>query len=274
MKCPFCSSERFSRKYVVFSAILDKEVGYFKCKKCSSICQFPFPDKDAIERYYESYHEIKKRMNPGYLEENQLVSFFEERDRTLKEIGFDGLIEDSNNVELGCANGHFLRYLIRKNAHFVTGIDISESLLSDVKIDNVNLIRGDLSFIEENSTDNLYMFNILEHLPDIGFAMSQISRVLKKEGRLVLEVPLSGLISAMFGKRWRFLMPDEHLCIPSVKGLEFLLSGYGLEIKGTTRFGSGFTKGMIPDLFKKFFDFFVKKLKFGDRGAFLVLRRQ
>ena len=68
-------------------------------------------------------------------------------------------------------------------------------------------------------------------------------------------------------------MPDEHINIPSIKGLKTLLSGYGLKIIGYTRFGSGFTKGMIPNFIKYFFDFFVKLLKIGDRGTFLVIKK-
>ena len=66
-------------------------------------------------------------------------------------------------------------------------------------------------------------------------------------------------------------MPDEHLHIPSIKGLMMLFNNYGLKVIGQIRFGSGYTSGAIPDFFKKRLDKFVKMLSFGDRGAFLFV---
>jgi SAM-dependent methyltransferase len=274
MKCPYCDNEKISKKIPVYSSILKKEVRYHKCADCFSVYQFPIPDDDAIKLYYESYYEIKQKMNPGYLDERHLAGFFNERDMTLKEIGFDlDRVRVGNNVELGCANGHFLRYLARHKAVDITGIDISEKLLSEIKMENVKLISGDLSCIKDNSVDNLFMFNILEHMTDVNRTMSYLKAILKESGTVIIEVPLSGIVSNLFGKNWRFFMPDEHLCIPSFLGLKKLFSKHGFKMAGYVRFGSGLTKGMTFSPIKSFFDFFVKLIKIGDRGAFLMVKK-
>ena len=275
MICPFCKSQKISKKIKIYSEILKKDVYYCICKSCRSINQDTIPTRKEIKNYYESYIEIKNEMNPGYLNDNQLKPFFEERDKTLKEIGFSAkLIEKGSNVELGCANGQFLKYLKKNSAKYITGIDISEKLINSINIDNINLIVGDFTNLKDSTVDNLYMFNVLEHLDNIDDTMRQILRITREKSNIIIEIPVSGVISYFFNKKWRFLMPDEHLHIPSIKGLKKLLSSYSLEITGFTRFGSGFTTGMINNKLKQLFDFSAKRLKFGDRGAFLIKKKK
>lgn len=274
INCDFCGSESFkNRPLKVYSQISKKSVSYYRCKECASLRQFPLPDEKTITDYYESYKEIKSEMNPGYLEQSQLAPFFKERDMTLAEIGFDtSAIKEQANVEVGCANGHFLRYLKSKEGSEVTGIDISQSLLDSIVIDDVKLLAGDLSLVEADSIGNLFLFNVLEHFRELHKEMALVESRLKKDGNLIVEVPLAGLVSNFFSARWRFLMPDEHLHIPSIKGLKMLLAAYGFKIIGATRFGSGFTTGMINNGLKRALDRLAKQHSFGDRGAFLCKR--
>lgn len=272
-KCDFCGGESFKKPLTVYSQITKKSVNYYKCRGCSSLHQFPLPDSRAITDYYESYKEIKEEMNPGYLEQAQLLPFFNERDMTLGEIGFDNsTIGECSNVEVGCANGHFLRYLKSKEGREITGIDISTSLLESIALDDVNLIAGDLSLVEENSIGNLFLFNVLEHFRELHKEMALVKSRLKEDGNLIIEVPLAGVVSSLFAGSWRFLMPDEHLHIPSLKGLKMILAEYGFKIVGATRFGSGFTTGMIHNGVKRLFDRLAKQGSLGDRGAFLCKR--
>lgn len=271
MKCTFCNHNSFHKTITVFSSIRKKNVEYTSCKKCNSIHQVSLPNLTEIKEYYESYSDIKKQMNPGYLMTSQKKSFFNERDKTLWEIGFNKqLLKNTVNVELGCANGFFLEYLKKNGAKNIIGIDISESLIKSITIPGVKTFAGSLSALNEKSIDNLFLFNILEHIADIENIMTIIKTRLKNNGKLLLEVPLAGFISQSFKNKWRFLMPDEHLHIPSLKGLRLLLQKYSFTIIGTTRFGSGFTTGMTHPIIKKTLDMTAKKLSYGDRGTFLI----
>ncbi|HOV14636.1 MAG TPA: hypothetical protein PK771_10160, partial [Spirochaetota bacterium] len=116
------------------------------------------------------------------------------------------------------------------------------------------------------------MFNVLERIDDIEKTISEILRITKPNCSIVIEVPLSGIVSKCFGSKWRFLMPDEHIHIPSISGLKKLLLRNSLKIVGLTRFGSGFTTGMINQNNKIVLDTLAKKFNFGDRGAFLIKR--
>ncbi len=272
MKCPFCDSTIIKKPLKKKSIILKNKVNYYSCKNCSSIFQYPYPDDRHIHRYYDSYYSKKKIMNPGYLDEKNISNLFNERDKTLKEIGFQKKwLKKGNNVEFGCANGQFLKYLVKNDAKKIIGIDISKNLIKSIKLKKIKLYTGDLSIVEYNSTENLFLFNILEHITDINLLFDKIKKIIKKKGRIVIEVPLCGIISKFFSNKWRFLMPDEHLNIPSLKGIVIFLKKHGFKIIGKTRFGSGFTSGSINNNLKKLLDFLVKRIAIGDRGAFLVI---
>ncbi len=275
MRCPFCGYNLNEKLiYLVKSQISDKAVRYGVCSKCRSLLQLDKPDFDEITAYYENYLSIKEKMNPGYLNQKDTAPFFKERDKTLSEINFDmNRIIDGRSVEVGCANGDFLNYLYYKGGRNITGIDVSHSLTKSIDNNKFRVICGDLSQIESNSIDNLFAFNLIEHLSDPDIFVEHVSRVLVKKGVFVIEIPLSGIISSFFGSKWRFLMPDEHLSIPSVKAITYLLKTKGFEKKGSTRFGSGFTTGMINNSLKRIFDKYAKLFKFGDRGAYLFIKK-
>ena len=210
-------------------------------------------------------------MNPGYLNQQGYNALKNERNMTLKEIGFDSkTIPNKTNIELGCANGHFLRYLVEMNSKETIGIDISDELLNSIDLNGVTLINGSLDDIKTSSCDTLFLFNVLEHIPDIQSLMENSIRITKPDSSIIIEVPLSGFVQNFFGAKWRFFMPDEHIQIPSKKGLIMLLKRYNLKVTGYTRFGSGFTSGMIHPFFKRIFDYSAKKIKCGDRGTFLI----
>lgn len=275
MICSFCNNNIFLKIILKHSDFQNKNIKYYECSYCHSLHQFPIPDNKIIKNYYENYLNVKKELNPGYLDNRNMLILFKERDKTLSEIGFNkNWIKNTINAELGCANGHFLYYLKKNGANTIIGIDISKKLINSIKKINkkkIKLIIGDLSKLNAESIDNLYMFNILEHISNIDILMKNVRSTVKKNGRIIIEVPLTGIIFKIFKYKWRFLMPDEHLHIPSLKGLNILLKKYDLKIIGKTRFGSGYTAGMINPFLKKIFDKLAKLLSYGDRGAFLII---
>lgn len=271
ISCPFCLGKKFLKPISVKSKITNKYASYYKCKKCGSIVQYPLPEDGELSSYYENYYKIKEKLNPGYLSEKNRDNFFKERELTFKEIGFKKeRFANRCNVEVGVANGDFLFYMKENGAEDIVGIDISDTLLKSIKIDTVKLIKGDLSLLKEKSIDNLFMFNVVEHMRDIKECFELIITRLKDDGLLIIEVPIAGFISSFFKTKWRFLMPDEHLHIPSLRGFKKLIRRYGLSIEGYTRFGSGFTTGMINLWIKKILDKFAKIFKYGDRITFLI----
>ena len=265
--CPFCLSPR---RHALSTP-------YARCGGCGSVLQWPLPSADRIESYYESYLDAKGAMNPGYLDEASCAALARERDLTLSEIGFPAdRIARGRNVELGCANGLFVRYLVGRGSVSTLGLDVSESLLAAARalpgVGEATFLRGSLEAAADGSCDNLFMFNVIEHSPDVAGLVARAFRVLVRGGLAVVETPVAGLVSRAFGPSWRHLMPDEHLAIPSARALYALFSRNGFRPLGSTRFGCGLSAGSAPRAAKAALDALAKRFGFGDRLCALFER--
>ena len=80
-------------------------------------------------------------------------------------------------IELGCGSHRHIQDAI--------GIDRSDFDAVDIVC---NLEEG-LTFLPDNSIDVIYSFHFLEHLPDLGFILEEIHRVLKPGGKNIGTVP-------------------------------------------------------------------------------------
>jgi len=93
-------------------------------------------------------------------------------------------------LDVGGGNGEFLNYLRIKNA---TVFDISDSGLEIAqKRFNFNTVKGDIRRkfpFKDESFDFAYCCEVLEHLAHHEEIFSEIFRILKKDGKLVISVP-------------------------------------------------------------------------------------
>ena len=105
-----------------------------------------------------------------------------------------GNVKGLEICDLACGEGHLSRRLIALGAH-VTGIDLSENLLSHAKKESAGLgikfIRDDvqeLKNISKDSFDTLICNLALMDIEDLDRAYKAVSRVLKPEGRFIFSV--------------------------------------------------------------------------------------
>ncbi len=83
----------------------------------------------------------------------------------------------------------------RKNLNYITGTKYSEGIYFHKDIDSMDLL--DLPF--KNEEFDLFISNhVLEHINDDAKAMSEIFRVIKKNGIAILQVPISYKIKSTY----------------------------------------------------------------------------
>lgn len=125
------------------------------------------------------FYSIAQISNQFYLDR----LFFESQDKTL--------------LELGCGPGS-RSFQLAENSHRVTGIDISNVAINQAKekatnekVENVDfkIMNAESMDFSDNSFDIVCGISILHHL-DLKKAYSEISRVLKPEGRAIFIEPL------------------------------------------------------------------------------------
>ncbi|NVM22029.1 MAG: class I SAM-dependent methyltransferase [Desulfobacterales bacterium] len=146
------------------------------------------------------------------------------RDRCLKMIG---PISGKRILDVGCGTGFISRSLTGKNE--VHGVDISAEYLSraasyGIKTEQWDIQKG-LPF-DSSSFDVVLLAEVLEHVFDTDALLSEVRRVLKEDGVLVLTVPnVCSLVSRVQVGLGRLPSYVEHHCREGMAGH---IRGYNL----------------------------------------------
>lgn len=139
-----------------------------------------------------------------------------------KKIAF-GLVENGEGkkaLDVGCRDGHWAEKLKRKG-YQVVAIDIEPHYAEGLRVDaNITLPFADSEF------DLIWCSEVIEHLADPAFTISEFKRVLKPRGALVMTTPnqtfwVFRLIEAV-GISMQRLENETHTCFfsyPSVQKL-------------------------------------------------------
>ena len=98
-------------------------------------------------------------------------------------------------LEIGCASGHFGKYLTQKAGCKVWGVDIDERLVHQAQPYYEKIYTGDIQdkkvfdLLETMKFDVILCSNILEHLTAFLPVLSRLKDFLEKEGYFVIALP-------------------------------------------------------------------------------------
>lgn len=92
-------------------------------------------------------------------------------------------------LDAGCGTGRYSKFLYSLG-YSVTGVDLSEEMLQKARTNSkqISFIRGDLNelSIKNGSNDLVISALALTHLPDINQALTELSRVVRIGGHVVI----------------------------------------------------------------------------------------
>lgn len=120
---------------------------------------------------------------------------------------------EQNWLDLGCGSGVLTVELLQRGA-IVTAVDGSNAMLNEAKktaysfsADRVEYIESDvtlLNMIEDCSFDGLLCSSVIEYLDNPNLLLQEASRVLRRNGTLILSLPPKGSVIRTVQKiiRW------------------------------------------------------------------------
>jgi 2-polyprenyl-3-methyl-5-hydroxy-6-metoxy-1,4-benzoquinol methylase len=149
-------------------------------------------------RNFEEWNEanaVKFDLDGFYNHPNRFFRYIEnKRIQTL--IGFSGIEDNHEVLDLGCGGGHILERIDRG---ILTGIDASETQIKRAKLrlrKDIILIRaaGEHIPFEDRHFDRIICSEVLEHVLEPEAILREIERVLKDDGIISLSIPNEKLI--------------------------------------------------------------------------------
>jgi SAM-dependent methyltransferase len=157
------------------------------------------------------------------------VDFSDRRAFLLASLG------DAQDVlDLGCGQGEFTAALAAAGVS-VTGAEVSARAVERARrchpaLDFAQVpIDGPLPFAEA-SYDVVWAGEVIEHVPDTARWLSEVRRVLRSGGRLILTTPSHGRLRLLIGGIERFSEPlGDHLHLYTARSLAELLQEFGFD---------------------------------------------
>lgn len=193
-----------------------------KCKQCGLVYINPRPSIEELSKYYpEQYYAF------GYEDPGAYIR------RKVAGQGIRKFIKEGRILDVGSGKGLFLS--VMKELGFESyGVEPSP-IAADFARKNygVNVFNGELeqARFSDEYFDLVTMWQVFEHLPCPLESLREISRILKKDGLIIIAVPnFSSFQARIFRDKWYMLDIPRHFYQFEPGTLAKMLSTAGFKI--------------------------------------------
>lgn len=229
---------------------------YLECGRCGCLQIAAIPDN--LAKYYPrdgyySYKAPKQRRNPAWLlklRHERTRYFLGEFSITGAMIGmlskrpehFDWLRGraslDSRIVDIGCGAGGLLLKLQREGFRSLLGAD--PFIQADIDYGNgVRILKRGIEELE-GQFDFGMLHHSFEHLPDPAAALRALAPRLARGATLLLRIPVSDCYARKkYGLNWVAWDAPRHLHLHTLKSMQLLAAGAGMEVSNVVHDSSG-----------------------------------
>ena len=183
-----------------------------------------FQDKISKVIFLQKYKPNKKYNSNLKINISQL----EDDLRRVKQ--FNRYCENKDVLDFGCGWGNFLFNL--KKTRSLNGVELRNNCVNYIKNKNKKIrITKSLSNFD-NQFDIITLFHVLEHLPQQTSTLKNLRKFLKKNGKIIIEVPHAEdfLLSRDDLKEFKdFTFWSEHLILHTYLSLKTILKVAGFK---------------------------------------------
>jgi SAM-dependent methyltransferase len=220
-----------------------------ECSQCGLVRLSPRPTPEQVDGFYAKNYWFAG----GWMQETyrRLVL----RDHVQFAVASADETKDTI-LDVGCGGGLFLR-MMKERGYNVLGFDFSDEAARVAREQNgIPVLVGDLRSIpiEPGSCALITMYHVVEHLLDPVGYLEAARRLLRFDGRLIVQVPDRDCWeAAMLGERWTGLDVPRHLHVFRTSDLRRLLEACGFEVMREKHFSlrdhpAGLATGLAPQL--------------------------
>ena len=246
MNCPVCLASDttfFGRGTDFLFETTDEDFTLHSCRDCRCLFLDPMPGTDRIASFYPEQYWWEDESSPGLLP--KLEGLYR-RLALIDHVRFIAAAaratpsgSGARILDVGCGPGTVLS-LLRKKGFQVAGVDFSARAAEIARKEHgIEVAVGPLeklSFPAEGF-DVVVLLHTLEHVPNPREVLGEVIRVLKPQGRVVVQVPnIDSVQFQFFGARWYGLDVPRHLIDYSRSSLLRLLSRSGFDVKRVRHF--------------------------------------
>lgn len=230
--CPICNGDEFVKKIDCKDHSTSKELfTIVSCETCGFIFTNPRPSDKNLQKYYISdmyiSHTNKKSGLFSWLYQTVRRHSINRKIKLLKKVATKGI-----HLDIGCGTGEFLNGC-KEKGFIVKGIEPSK-LARNQAINNFELDVSENIALKQypaTSFDSISMWHVLEHVSNINETLVQFSRVLKKDGTIIIAVPNCNAWDATYYKEfWAAWDVPIHLWHFSEKTIVRLFKNHGFKL--------------------------------------------
>jgi 2-polyprenyl-3-methyl-5-hydroxy-6-metoxy-1,4-benzoquinol methylase len=188
--CPWCgtASDQLHLKLKDYF-LSQEEFEIFECPQCGLLYTVPRPSPQQIGKYYKSdeyysHQQNQKGFIPRIYEKVKTINL---KNKVSMAIG--GL-PHGKLLDIGCGVGDFL-VQVRKQGWEIAGIEPSDDakLIAKDRLGFTPLAPAESITFPDHFFDVITLWHVLEHIDDLKFQTSEIYRLLKPGGRLIIALP-------------------------------------------------------------------------------------
>jgi len=230
INCPYCHSPETTHQITSNDFFLSKEnFNVVSCKSCQLWFTDPRPEPESLGKYYESDQYISHDdSKSGVL--GTLYKFVRQFALTQKEKLAKKNASGNTILDFGCGSGAFLQHLKDKKWN-VTGVEFDDKTRTKV-VYNTNIqVEKETATFQEKSFHIITAWHVLEHVYELRKTFSELNRILKPNGKLIIAVPNHlSYDSSRYKEFWAALDVPRHLYHFDVHSIKMICEENGFRL--------------------------------------------